>query len=703
MRVRIKIKHLALTLLAACLLLLAMFAAYPRVQDYLAQRAVLNGKAMDKESLLRLLSQGAPGDRKWPLIRAAVIEQGRDSWIPRYDVYIGPDSSQTIGGGEDDNIPSLSEAEKRPYLEAYVRQGPVDGYLVRAAKQLAVSYYGEGQLERALTVLESAEGRLDEEASVSQRRKELQLERARLYAADRQAQQAANVLDELAGSLSAQDGFINGEVEKLRKQLERETKPVREGLATVAGTVKRSDGKPLAHVGVYLRDQASASSSVSEGEPYQTATDAQGRFRIGGVNPGSYQLQLGLMFEQIDGWTWPVPAHDWVDIAGGESITKEVVLHPLLELIEPVNQQVVNGETVRFAWTPVPGAATYTVNGKVHLENGTLGSAIATRVRAASLDVPVERLYDHLFGISYGMADEGEQPKADPLPLLGFANPDNRFSWSVEAFDAAGRPLTRSDGYRLQESTMGKLPFFYLKQRSLTAADRLLLQGKFSEAMEGYRRDCELNDRDLHCLRMLIRLHQVDGADNQERSGKEVLPYLRKMVELNPAPHYVFLMLEHSMEQRSWAEADRYYGMLADRDGLNPYTSSVYAVGLLRQGKLPEASELLRSALEQDESHRFTGIYLAVRLYLTGSLQEPLKLAGQYPERTFGQERLVWAELLRAMEEEGKANPGPDYMEKLKQELALYFAGEEAQLDARPQAAEHPARDHFLRELRKVK
>lgn len=46
-------------------------------------------------------------------------------------------------------------------------------------------------------------------------------------------------------------------------------------------------------------------------------------------------------------------------------------------------------------------------------------------------------------------------------------NPEVRFSWNIEALDADGRLITRSNGYRLNEDTVGNMPFFYLKEESL--------------------------------------------------------------------------------------------------------------------------------------------------------------------------------------------------------------------------------------------
>ncbi|MCL6458330.1 MAG: carboxypeptidase-like regulatory domain-containing protein, partial [Gorillibacterium sp.] len=83
-------------------------------------------------------------------------------------------------------------------------------------------------------------------------------------------------------------------------------------LSVYSGTIMRSDGVPLINVGVFLRTAQDSNHSVLDNEPYQVVTDANGRFMITGVLPGSYQLVLGLEYEQISGWAWPIKYNEWI-------------------------------------------------------------------------------------------------------------------------------------------------------------------------------------------------------------------------------------------------------------------------------------------------------------------------------------------------------------------------------------------------------
>lgn len=130
-------------------------------------------------------------------------------------------------------------------------------------------------------------------------------------------------------------------------------------------------------------------------------------------------------------------------------------------------------------------------------------SPFRSHIATNKTDVPVEDLYNHTVGLS--MSDD-EPNSVDPITLLAFTNPNNRFSWSVDAFDENDELLTRSNGYRLGNDTIGHLPFFYLKMRTLTEADQLLLDKKFTEALEAYK----VNPEDKHSERMIKRLEELN-------------------------------------------------------------------------------------------------------------------------------------------------------------------------------------------------
>jgi len=739
---------------------LLIFVVIPKLQVVNATKIYEQGGANGKENLLTVIDQAASKSKKWELIRKYLIGDGPISAVYGFDVYVGPSSTMSqSANGESRN---WTWEEKLPYLEAYIAEGPSDGgYLVRAARQLSYYYTSEGMLNKALTALELAEQRMSKQYSnIGQ---DLKLDRAKLYMDNDEMDKAEQLLDEMANGARSINVDLNGEVAQLRAQirirkgdvgsaLERVNKELEElkktiadhnkqfpdkgdftpvkleqltalkeslehnlqqyggSTATVSGTIARSDGTPMKRVGVYLRDRKAVSHSVTDGEPYQTLTDAKGHYKFEGVLPESYQLYIGIQFEQIDGWTWPTTNDDWIDVSRGQSLTENIVLHPLIEIKSPINQQVIAGDTITFRWEPVEGAAYYNLQGSLPIQNGTIGTMIKGNIRDDYIEIPVEQLYDQATGISYKFVEDKEI--IDTSTLLGFANPASRFAWSVEAFDEQGRPLSRSNGYRLNENTIGDLPFFYLKNRLLTEADQLLLDDKIDEALIAYKQSYANDHQDLHSLRMIIRIYEAAASANSQRTlGEEVVPYIIQMADVNPTSEYIFKLVDYYIQKQDWMLANRYYALLSKQGDsqISPYVKSIYATALMKQKRLKEAGELFAQALAEDRSHRFVGPYLAISIYEQGAFEDAKKLASEYPERSFAElNQPVWFDLIQGIEKEEEKEKekekasGSGYTKELHIALEVYFGGDEARLNRWISASNYTAMKAFIEALRKV-
>lgn len=723
--INIKVKHLVVGLLAASAVVwLYAGLVQPKASTHLAEYRYRQGGGDAKPALFRAIDE-APAAERWRLIREYMIEPGADTPLGVYNVVVGLGSTYTTYRTDDSGPPAFTVEEKLPYLTDYVRRAPVDGYMRRAAVQQAVCYLGLGDPKAALEELASAERRLSKNEA-----KSLKMMRATLLADRGEDEQALALLEELSADLSTNDADLNGQIaalkakllvrqgdvasareevarqrkaheeqwEQLRQQhpngsgmrsvmleqlgrldeLLRQTAAVGEP-AAVSGTVVRGDGSPMVGVGVFLRHRDDVYHSVLENEPYQTITDASGQFRFDGVLPGSYALYLGFTCEQIDGWTWPVGGNDWIDVAAGKQLTRQVTLRKLMDIVSPVDSEAVTGDEIRFRWEPVDGAATYRIGVHIPLgEGGTAGMTLREGVRETELTVPIEELYDEASLLAFTEKDGKDMPS--PLSLLGLANPDNRFYWNVEALDADGRPITRSNGYRLDESTIGRFPFFYVKARELAPEDRLLLDGRLDEALAGYKAAFAANEADRHSLRMIVRVYQGLAAvsDDPRPLEDEALPYLLRMAELYPTKSAWSRVFDYYYSREKWEETNRAYAELARLEGgVNGYTSSVYATSLLHQGRLREAEELFAKAMELDDSHRFVGSYIAVHLYRHGSIDRAAELARRYPERELNPGGPVWAELMAALADEQAQAAAPDaYWRELREQLEWVFAGE---------------------------
>ncbi|WP_182299330.1 carboxypeptidase-like regulatory domain-containing protein [Cohnella cholangitidis] len=753
MKVTFKVKHLVLGVLAAgAIVLLLQYVVIPKLQVHYAVKGYEDGNPGGKDSLLTAIDESASSGKKWELIREYMIGDSMSSPAHSFDVFVGSGWTQSSPLDKESRL--WSWEDKLPYLKAYLAEGPADHYLVRAAKQIADYYISEDKAREALEALESVEKRLS--GDYSNQARELKLERAKIHANREEWTEAERLLDDLERTRSSGNIDFNGDIVQLRAQLMIRRGDVRSALdkvsgelaelrkwikeekkkfpdmgdftpakleeltslkarlehsleqrvngmrsSTVSGVVRKSDGTPMARVGVFLRSEQDVNHSITEGEPYQLLTDAQGHYEFKGVLPGSYQLFIGLLYEQIDGWTWPTMNDDWIDVKEDQSLAENIVLRPLIEIKSPINQKTMTGSAVKFQWEPVEGAATYKLYGTWPSKSGTTNALIEENIGDSRAELPVDVLYDAAGGIYMNEVDG--QFVLDPAQLLGFANPEARFSWYVEAYDQEGRLLTRSNGYRLNEDSMGALPFFYLKSRTLTDEDRIFLDGNMEEALIAYKKAFENDRQDRHSLRMIIRIYEGQASINGQRTlSDESVPYLERMAELAPSG-YVYKLFDYYYEKKNWEKVDYYYGMMAQEEGWsNSYVQSVYGTALMKQRRIAEAAAQLREGISKDPSHRFVGHCLAVDIYSTGSLDSAARLADKYPERSpFEQGTPNWSKLVRELRQESRT-VGASYAEEMKQALGLYFDGDSSGLDKWLSSTERTAMKAFVKALETV-
>jgi hypothetical protein len=720
MKIKVKIKHLGAALLSLIVLLpLTIFFIIPQIELYAGEKQLAAGNAAGKQKVLQSLEGNVMNEQKWDIIRQRMIEDGGHG---RFDVYVGPSSTQVSHYPEDVRF---SLEERLPYLKRYVEDGPADGYLVNAARQLSQYHQGKGEMEAADAVLVQGIQRM-EKSQQPWHQHELQLERAELLIRQTDFTAARELLNELKiqaekeqsdlkGNVAALEAeiliredrmeeaekLVSSTLKEIKSQFEKakqevsgdmEGEPVvlsklqslqnhlgqalesgGAGLSHVKGRIVRSDGTPVSGAGVFLREEDSIQYSVREEEPYQLLTDGNGQFEFTGVLPGSYQIYLGLTFGQIDGWAYPIAADPWIDLDGSKAEQVEIVLHPLIELKSPVNQTEISTDEVHFDWEEVEGAAYYELHLGIDVENGSISSPFKNRVKGTELTVPIEQLYDKSVGITF----EGDSwSTVDPVSILAFTNTENRFSWSVRAYDPKGEMITQSNGYRLDEKTLGNLPFFYLKEREMSTADQLFLNKKIPEAYKAYQESYEKNN-DAQSLRMLSRLK---GWEKEMKGSAASDNYQKQWAEISTSPDDAFDMASYYAEKRDWENYQHWYGKYLEREKVpSEYGTGYHAAMLMKQGKQEEARKAFKEAMELDASNRFVGSWLALELQAGSPFNEAASLAEKYPERSIGGERKNWASMIRNMAVEAEGNQ--DYRRELHQVIQLYLDGREKELE----------------------
>jgi len=766
MKLNIKVKHLVYA--AAIVIMIPLLFQYvvPQARALLDREQEKSSGVLSEKEANRILAElerlPDSSKRKWTLIADHFISTSADSIIGDADIIIGAGTVMEKG-------PDLGRSflwqEKAPYLEQYVTSGPANGYLVRAAKQLAYYYDKTGEQSKAIACLQTAEDRMHNEENYVNSWQELALARAKLLSANGDIADSNQVLEKLSeqsdsnwlnqdmtvlkvqnlirqGKLKealaltgdhisearkSEQGWRNALVPspttlggQIKKALQQGTGPVE-----VGGTLKRSDGSPIAGAGVFLRYDHDLNHSVMEQELHQTMTAADGSFVFRGVLTGQYKIYLGLSYDQLDGYSWSKGNDDWIEVqTGGQTtsgnaahndehmIEHNIVLTPLIELVEPVNQMVITEPEVTFRWEPVEGAAYYNLLGRIQVKNGSIGSVMKSYIKGHELRLTTDELYRVRIGLSFG--ESGDWNSISPESLLGFANTDNRFAWEIQAYDHEGRQLSSSGGYRLREETMGNLPFFYLKARTMTAADHLVLAGKMDEALAAYRAAYEEDEKDIYSLNMLIRmLSAKDSVVGDAAAKAEAFHYLKRLRELTAAPDILNELLMFYYEQRNWsayhAELNEY--LRISGQPLNDYEQSIYATALMMQEKLEDAAKAFQVAMEIDNSHRFVGNYLAVLLSSRDTMEPALRVAKKYPERMLNTNERYWELLVEQLQQEASlhsAETGDNqstaaYKAEMKRVLAMHYRGEDVKLQAwLTQAKNRPALRAFVQALQGV-
>ncbi|KOR90098.1 hypothetical protein AM231_13765 [Paenibacillus solani] len=722
MKIRIKIKHLVLGVVSVILLFIVLHNISPRIELMIAQKQLEQGNLESKAKILSLIHNTKSNKHKWKLIEKYVIEPKETELIHRFDVFISP--GFTMASGDIDGKIHFTQDEGMQLLRQYVQGAPAGRFLMFAAVQLSDYYAMDGDLQAAADLLEMViqkfendiHNGLNSDRAISSYLYELKLELAStndgLDQPERAAQQyeyladapygdrddiigkaalyhsemllrrgsphaAKEVLNQLSEGSNRRNK--NSEVTSRINQLNNRLQSIldRELLSTVSGTVQSSEGEPMPFVGIMLRKKIDQYHSPLRSEPYQMLTDAKGQYRFESVEAGSYQLAIGLNYEQIDGRTWSIDAGDWVEVARGSQQSIDVTMQPLIQLRTPVNNEEIRDDTIYFEWDSFPEAAYYKVNIGMQLQDGgKIMTSIANYIEGNSLRVSVQDLYDQRVGISY--EDRNEWTTVDPGGVLGFANPAGFFFWSVDAYREDGTRLTSSSGYRLNEQTIDSLPYFLLKEREETPEDRLVLDRKYDEALEGYTRKVKLNPGDVHSLRMKLRMLQLKdmlAEDIASKGSKETLIALEAMIGQRPAPTYLWELADYFYNHEEWDEYnqafDRYLSIRGDHEDRS-YTDSLHATALMKQGKYRESETWFEQSIPLDPSHRFIGNYLAAHLLGKGTLESVLRLAEKYPDRMNSTD---WAVLVKRMLIESKGEP--DFTEILKDKLKWIVDGDE--------------------------
>lgn len=745
MKVKMKIKHLFFIIIGGLLFISTIhYVIAPQINYFFTIKQLDNNKPKAGENLLALLDSPLPKQQKWNLIENYMLYDGLDN---QFDVYTGPSITYY-------HDISLTWEEKLPFIDQYVKEGPLDDTLSFAVERLADYYLHD--TEKVDAIFATALARIPKNDPWLHN--ELMLSQVKVSLKQGLFQKAEQLLHEMEANASPDDDTLaainvfqaeilihEGKLAEAKEQIklgkaafktnwfsfneEEESdlmkeQPLYEKMmlleqritertykkqhyeGKITGKITRNDGTPIANIAVFLKEEEQVYRSRSEFQRYETRTNEHGEYEFNYVMPGSYQLFLGMMYDQIDGWTWPNERNDWIDIDGTKEVTYDVTFHPLIDIDTPTNYQTITTDHILFSWEEVEEAAYYNIQLGVAMEEVSTTIEFKTHIKGNELSVPIEDMYAQTVGVSFH-DDEDPFQSVNPSSILAFTNPDGKYFWSVEAYTKDDELLTRSDGYRLHEDTVGKLPFFYLKERTLSDADKLLVQKDVKGALQAYKEAYENNPDDLHSLRMITRLvrHEVEAKETDIEKTNHALPYYLDLAEKNAASTEDLLTIlsfyydiQDFTSFHTWLKV--YEREVGGKENLDVYVRSLYASALMKQGQLKEAQKVFQKVVPDDKDHRFIGHWLATEILLDESFDTLLTLADHYPERDLESERLSWFMLMMALEKEAKQDD--HYRKEMKETILLFFQQEEETLKEWEVTTNKHALKKFMQALQSV-
>lgn len=739
MRVKMKVKHLVLSTVSV-IVLLVLFISFlqPQLETWGISRQLASGET--EQAKERIIENIESKSRN----RLQLIEKYMISPAPgaHYDIYVSP--SGIMGPGPEAAERYYTLEESAPYLLEYLEKGPAGDTHRKAADILSVYYYGEGDYENLSLSLQKAAARYDNnsehyhelklrnieqavnfqefeaaEALIDQYEKEVPesypdarlqtaMLKARFYMLQDKTEEALAVLDtamedyreherQLLEEMREYDPDYTDEfqedsyyltvAEDLKTSIE--SMDDNAGGASIEGRITRSDGQPLANAGVFLKDEPNVmrTSPSPFDEKYGTVTGPDGSYSFHGVAPGSYQVQVGLLLEQVDGWSWPADMYEWVDLEADEAEQYDIELTPLINISGPKDYETLENETITFDWEDYPDAASYTIFLGIEVDGGagSLSVGFMEEIPESQITFEADDLYAKAVGFSFG--DE-EWDSVQPESLLAFANVHGSYFWYVHAFDEDGEFIGQSNGYRLKEETMGALPFFRLQEREMTEADNLLMYGKAREALALYKENVAENEDDIHSLRMITRINGLD-----EKNAEETAEYQKRLYEVAPDEGNLFHIIEYYFSAGDWVETAKWFSRYQEEvpEGKqSSYVKALYGITLTRLGDLEEARDVFREVMEEDRSNEYIGNLLALELYLGTDREKVQEMAWENKERFY--ETLDWTPLVEDLESVEE--------QSLMEALRLSFEGNEEELE-RFLADEDSALRNFISELKK--
>ncbi|GIO21678.1 carboxypeptidase-like regulatory domain-containing protein [Oceanobacillus sp. J11TS1] len=741
MKIKLKVKHIAWILVIFLILLPAcMIFLFPQAELWLAKQKLENGEASGKAKLLDVLDKRITYNQRYDAIQTYMIDVSDSSL---YDITISPTgtgSTSTNGMNS-----KFSWDEKAPHLQDYIENGPLQSEYPSAVKNLAFYYQQHHEPELAKEVYTQGLKRLkkgndtfllhelqifsieasvqmhdfqaaaetlqevkeyadsynmDLQMQIARAEAEMHIQQGELELAANTVEQLLTAIEKSKGDILLTDSVFYEELQTLDNHLQRALL-TDASLREVTGRVTYTDGTPIADVGIFLRDIGLSNYSILSNEANHTETNENGEFTFHHVLPGNYQITAGFSTDMIDGYMVPFEHGDILSIDGSEDKVYDITLEPVIDLIQPVNETVIQENQFDLEWEPVEGASYYMLEFTVEGDGASYSLNLDNKITTNKTTIELEDLYFLPTSIIVDEQDTKED-FFEPSASLGFTNPNGTYSWGVSAYDSQDQLISSSGGYRLSEENINNIPIIHLQNRELTNADELLLDGKLKEALQEYKENAEKDEADLHSLRMITVLIGIESDGTWENRTELALPYYIMLADQTENADYAWEVLDYYQRQRDWENYNYWFQKYIHWNDteLDSYTESSHATALLFQGKIEQARKYFQAAAENDLNHADLENWFALELFDGQSIRDVMNLALQYPSYDTDLSYTDWSLILHDMyEESGRVE---NYQEEIKHVLSLYILGDESGLNTWIDSTELEALKKFMQQLKEI-
>ncbi len=742
MRIKLKIKHLTwmlavfLIILPACMIFLL-----PQAELWIAKQKIENGEPDANVKLLEVLDKKITKQQRYDAVQTYMVDPADSSL---YDINISPSGSGYTS--TDGMYSKFSWDEKLPYLQDYIENGPLHSEYPYAVKNLAFYYQQHGEpgiseeiyaqglkrleqngdpfllQELQLFSLEASvqlhdflgaenllkelkeyadPSNMDLQIQIAKAEVEMQIQQGQIELAASVVGQILTDIEKSDGDITLTDSVLYEKLQALNNRLEYALL-TDEPLKKVTGRVSYADGTPIPGAGVFLRDTAFANYSIFSNEENHTETNENGEFTFDQVLPGNYEVTAGLSMEMVDGYMIPFEAGEILSIDGSKDEVYDITLEPVINLVQPVNETVIQEDHFDLEWEPVKDASYYLLEFTIEKEGASYSVKLDNRITSHKTTIELEDLY--AFSTNFILNEQDTKENFfEPASLLGFSNPEGTYSWGVSAYDSQGQLISSSGGYRLSEENINNIPMIRLQNRKLTNADELLLDGKLKEALQEYKANVKKDDSDLHSLRMITAMIGLESDGTWENRTELALPYYIMLAEQTENAAYVWEILDYYLYQRDWDNYNHWFQQYTNwtNNGLDGYAASSHASALLFQGKIEQARTFFQNAAaDSDWNDANLENWFVLELLDRKSMEEVADLAMQYPSQYAASFYTDWSIILHNMNEESKNVD--NYQEELQHVLSLYIAGDVPALNTWIESTDLEALKVFIQQLKEM-